>query len=90
MNPVHKAVVVLSWAWALVWSVMTLFVLWDLLLLSPTGDPPMPLYPDPLVERLFESLFFAVGVVLVYLVGLLSPILLLVMVTLPWLEPPAR
>ena len=90
MNPVHKAVVVLSWAWALVWSVMTLLVLWDLLLLSPTGEPPMPLYQVPLVERLFDSLFGAVGVILFYLVGLLSPILLLVMVTLPWLEPPAR
>ena len=31
MNPVHKAVVVLSWAWALVWSATALFALWDLL-----------------------------------------------------------
>ena len=47
---VHKTVVVLSWAWALVWNVMMLLMLWDWLLLPPTDDPPMTLYPVPLVE----------------------------------------
>lgn len=87
---VHKTVVVLSWAWALVWNVMMLLMLWDWLLLPPTDDPPMTLYPVPLVEQVFDFLFGVAGGFLFYLVGLLSPILLLVMVTLPWLEPPAR
>ena len=87
---VERAVFVLSWAWALVWSAIALFVLWDSMLLSPAGDPPALLYPVPLVERLVGFVFRAVGVVAFYLMGLLPPILLLVMVTLPWLEPPSR
>ena len=83
---VHRTVFFLSWTWALVWNAMMLFLLWDMMVQSPTGDPPAPLlYPVPLVDRLFELLFRAIGVALFYLGGLLSPILLLVMVTLPWL-----